>query len=125
MKLKHVFYLQAFFGFLPGLGFLFAPAVMWNAWGTPSEGAVMDDLAGRNTGVFLLTVGLIAFFGARSDDSPLRRNISLAYVVLHGVGFVIYALPLLMGGPSFGPAWILSLAFTLTFAYFRFIKTNE
>ncbi len=124
MKLKHVFYLQAFFGFLPGLGFLFAPAVMWNAWGTPSEGAVMD-LAGRNTGVFLLTIGLIALFAARSDDSPLRRNINLAYVVLHGVGFVVYVLPLLTGRPSFGSAWIMSLVFALAFAYFRFIKTNE
>ena len=123
MKLKHVFYLQSFFGFLPGLGFLFAPAVLWNAWGTPSEGAVMD-LAGRNTGVFLLTVGLIALFAARIDDSPLRRNINLAYVVLHGVGFVVYALPLLIGGPSFGPAWIMSLVFALAFAYFRFIKPN-
>ncbi|MBI3166389.1 MAG: hypothetical protein IT309_03230 [Anaerolineales bacterium] len=124
MKLKHVFYLQAFFGFLPGLGFLFAPAVLWNAWGTPSEGAVMD-LAGRNTGVFLLTVGLIALFAAQSDDSPLRRNITLAYVVLHGVGFVIYALPLLTGGVSFGSAWIMSLIFALAFAYFRFVKSNE
>jgi hypothetical protein len=107
MKLKHVFYLQAIFGLLAGLGFLFAPAFMWNAWGTPSEGAVMD-LAGRNTGVFLLIIGLIAFFAARSEGSALRRNINLAYVVLHAVGLVVYVLPLLSGGPSFGPAWILS-----------------
>jgi hypothetical protein len=45
-------------------------------------------------------------------------------VVLHGVGFVIYALPLLTGGVSFGSAWIMSLIFALAFAYFRFIKTS-
>jgi len=124
MKLKHVFYFQAIFGFLPGLGFLFAPAAMWNAWGTPSEGAVMD-LAGRNTGVFLVTVGLIAFFAARSENVPLRRNLTLAYAIFQTIGAVVYVLPLLTGGPSFGPAWIMSLALALAFGYFYFFKPEK
>ena len=121
MKLKHVFYFQALFALLPGLGFLFAPAALWNAWGTPSEGAVMD-LAGRNTGVFLVTVGLIAFFAARSEATPLRRNLTLAFMILHTLGFIVYALPLVTGGPSFGPAWVMSLALALAFGYFYSFK---
>jgi hypothetical protein len=121
MKLKHVFYFQAIFALLPGLGFLFAPAALWNAWGTPSEGAVMD-LAGRNTGVFLVAVALIAFFAARSEASPLRHNLNLAYMIFQAVGFIVYALPLLTGGPSFGPAWVMSLALALAFGYFYFFN---
>lgn len=83
------------------------------------------DLAGRNTGVFLVTVALIAFFAARTEDSPLRRNICLSYFVLHALGFIIYALPLLTGGPTFGPAWIFSLTLTIAFGYFRFLKPKE
>lgn len=124
MKLKHVFYFQAIFALFPGLGFLFAPAVLWNAWGTPSEGAVMD-LAGRNTGVFLVTVALIAFFAARSEATPLRRNLNLAYMIFQALGFIVYALPLVTGGPSFGPAWVMSLALALAFGYFYFFKPQE
>ena len=123
MKLKYLFYFQAVFAFLPGLGFIIAPAAMWNFWGTPSEGAVMD-LAGRNTGVFLLFVALVALFAARADDSPLRRNLCVAYFVLHVGGFIIYALPLLMGGPTFGPAWIPSLLLAIAFGYFSFRKPS-
>lgn len=121
MKLKHVFYFQTFFGLLPGLGFIFAPAMMWNAWGTPSESAVMD-LAGRNTGVFLVTIGLIAFFAARSENAPLRRNLTLAYTIFGTISFVVYALPLLIGGPTFGPAWVMSLVLALAYGYFYFVK---
>lgn len=123
MRLKYLFYFQAAFALLPGLGFIFAPATVWSAWGTPSQGAVMD-LAGRNTGSFLLLVCLIAFFAARTEDSPLRRNICLSYFVLHAVEFFIYALSLLTGGPTYGPAWILSLILAIAFGYFRFLKPS-
>lgn len=123
MKLKYLFYFQAVFALLPGLGFIFVPAAVWSLWGTPSEGAVMD-LAGRNTGVFLLVTSMVAFFAARTEDSPLRRNICLSYFVLHALGLIIYALPLLTGGPTFGPAWIFSLLLTIAFGYFRFLKPS-
>ncbi len=123
MRLKYLFYFQAVFALMPGLGFIFAPAAMWSFWGTPSESAVMD-LAGRNTGTLLLFVSLVAFFSAHTDDSPLRPNICLAYFVLHAVGFIVYFLPLLRGGPTFGPAWIFSLLLALAFGFFRFIKPN-
>ncbi len=123
MRLKYLFYFQAVFALLPGLGFIFAPAAMWSFWGTPSQGAVMD-LAGRNTGVFLLVTSLVAFFAARTEDSSLRRNICLSYFVLHAAGFIIYVLPLLMGGPTFGPAWVFSLILAIVFGYFRFLKPS-
>lgn len=121
MKLKHVFYFHALFAGFAGLGFLFAPAVMWNNFGTPSEGAVMD-LAGRNTGVFLVFVALTAFFMARSENSSLKRNITLTYVIFSALTFVVYALPLLTGGPSFGSGWIMSLVIALAYGYFYFVK---
>lgn len=123
MKLKYLFYFQAVFALLPGLGFIIAPATMWNFWGTPSEGAVMD-LAGRNTGVLLLFIALVAAFAARADNSPLRRNICFSYFVLHAVSFIIYVLPLFMGGPTFGPAWIASLILAIGFGYFSFRKAD-
>ena len=82
------------------------------------------DLAGRNTGDLLLLVGLVAFLAARTDDSPLRRDICLSYFLLHAVGFVIHVLPLLTGGFAFGPAWIFSLILAIAFGYFRFLKPN-
>ena len=123
MKLKHIFYFQAIFALLPALGFIFTPATLWNAWGTPLTGEV-TDLAGRNTGALLLLLCLVAWFAARAESSPLRQNITLAYFVLHAVSFVIYVLPLLNGGPTFGPAWIFSLLLMLAFGYFYFIKRD-
>lgn len=121
MKLKHVFYFHALFAGFAGLGFLFAPAVMWTTFGTPSESPVME-LAGRNNGVFLVLVALTAFFTARSENVPLKRNITLAYVIFSILTFVVYALPLLTGGPSFGSSWVISLVIALAYAYFYFVK---
>ena len=124
MKLKHVFYVPALLSLLTGLGFIIAPAVMWGLWGNPSDGAVMN-LAGQNTGDLLLLSGMVAFYAARTDDSPLRRNICLSYFITHVAGFVIHVIPVLTGGPAFGPAWIFSLILGLAFGYFRFLRPMD
>ena len=123
MKLKFVFYVQAVLAVSSGLGFVLAPAAMWSLWGAPSTDAVMN-LAGQNTGVLTLLVGMVAFLAARIDNSPLRRDICLSYFILHVVGFVVHVRPLLTGGFAFGPAWIFSLILALAFGYFRFLKPN-
>lgn len=123
MKLKYLFYFQGVFAVLSALGLIFAPGAMWSLWGLPAGSAEMD-LAGRDAGVLVIFVGLVAFFAARADDSPLRRDICLAYFVEYAVSFIVFGLPLLTGGLTLGPAVIFSLILALAFGYFRFIKPN-
>lgn len=71
MKLQHLFYIQTIV-FLNAIGFLFAPAVLLGRIGIVSNAEL--NLAFQNTGGLLLFPGLLAFFAARAEDSPLRRR---------------------------------------------------
>ena len=121
MKLKHLFYIQTIV-FLNAIGFLFAPAALLGRTGIVSNPEL--NLAFQNTGGLLLFLGLVAFFAARAEDSPLRRNIRLAFFIAHSVLFAVYAFNHTNGGPTFGPILWVHLVFALAYGYFQFIKPD-
>jgi hypothetical protein len=119
MKLKHLFYIQAVV-VLNALGFLFAPAVLLGRFGMAPDAEL--NLAFQNTGGLLLFLSLVAFFAARAEDGPLRRNVRLAFFISHAVLCTVYAFSQMTGGPTFGPILWVHLVFALAFGYFQFIK---
>ena len=121
MKLKHLFYIQTVV-FLNAIGFLLAPAAVLGRSGIVSNTEL--NLAFQNTGGLLLFLGLVAFFAARAEDSPLRRNVRLAFFIAHSVLFAVYALSQMNGGPTFGPILWVHLVFALAYGYFQFIRPN-
>jgi hypothetical protein len=121
LKLKYLFYIQTVV-FLNAIGFIFAPAAVLGRVGIVSNAEL--NLAFQNTGGLLLFLGLVAFFAARAEDSPFRRNVRLAFFIAHSVLFTIYAISQVTGGPTFGPILWVHLIFALAFGYFQFIKPD-
>lgn len=119
MKLKYLFYFQAL-TVLNAVGMIFAPSAELSRSGISSSAEL--NLALQNTGGLLLFLSLVAFFAARVEDSPLRRNIRLAFFVVHSVLFALYAFNQMNGGPTFGPILWIHLVFALAFGYFQFIN---
>ena len=121
MKVKYLFYIQTIV-FLNAIGFLLAPAAVLGRTGIVSNAEL--NLAFQNTGGLLLFLGLVAFFAARAEDSPLRRNVRLAFFIAHSVLFSVYAFSQMNGGPTFGPILWVHLVFALAYGYFQFIRPN-
>ena len=121
MRLKHLFYIQTVV-FLNAIGFLLAPAALLGRTGIVSNAEL--NLAFQNTGGLLLFLGLVAFFAARAEDSPLRRKVRLAFLIAHSVLFAVYAFNQITGGPTFGPILWVHLVFALAYGYFQFIKPD-
>ena len=88
MKLKYLFYFQSLV-VLNSLGFIFAPAALLGQFGISPAADVI--VAYRDFGGLLLFVALVAWFAARADDSPFRRNIRLSFFILHSVLLVVSA----------------------------------
>lgn len=121
MKLKHLFYLQSIV-VLNALGFIFVPAALVSRFGISSNAEL--NLAFQNSGGLLLFVALVAWFAARAEDSPFRRNVRLSFFILHSVLFAVYTYNQVTGGPTFGPILWVHLAFALAFGYFQFIRPD-
>lgn len=121
MKLKHLFYVQALV-VLNALVFLITPNALLSRIGVTPDDEL--TLAFRNTGGLLLLLALVAWFAARAEDGPLRRNVRLSFLIGHSVLFAVYAITMLTGGPTFGPVIWVHLAFAIAFAYFQFIRPD-
>ena len=121
MKLKHLFYLNGVLLILAALAFLITPASMLGPYHitTPESGVL--DLA-RNSGGLFLFIGLAAWFGARSEDSSLRRNIRLSFFIMNLVMAVAHFVGFLSGGSLNGV--IVHGILTLVYGYFQFIKPD-
>lgn len=121
MKLKHLFYLN-FILLVPSvLIALFKPSIMLSGSGLPADNPALLQMLG-NTGGLLTFVGLIAWFAARVEDSPLRRNIRLSFFTMNLVMTVIHAVAYLNGGAM--TPLILHGILTLAYGYFQFIKPD-
>lgn len=126
MKLKHVFYLQSAALLLAGSLWMFAPAMFYKTGGMD----VTDTgllIFGRNTGALLYGFLFIAFFAARAEDSPLRRQLRLSFFLLHLVSLLMYGALWFVSHVTFGngQAIWLHVVFGLGFGYFQFFKPNE
>jgi cell division protein FtsW (lipid II flippase) len=121
MKLKYLFYFQAL-TVLNAMGMIFAPSAELSGAGISPSAEL--NLALQNTGGLLLFLSLVAFFAARAEDSPFRRNIRLCFFIGHLVLFAVYAFNQVNGGPTFGPILWIHLVFALAFGYFQFIKPD-
>ena len=121
MKLKHLFYFNAIL-LIPGsLALLIVPAVMLGRAGFPADNPEILQL-GSNTGGLLLFVGLVAWFAARVEDNPLRRNVRLSFFVMNLVMAVAHFIAFLNGGLI--NAAILHGILALAYGYFQFIKPD-
>lgn len=81
MKLTYAFYLQAAALLIASTLWILAPALFHQSMGMETSDPVWL-LFGRNTGMLLFALCLVALFSARAADSPLRRQIRLSFFVL-------------------------------------------
>lgn len=125
MTLKHLFYLQSTIVFM-ALFWMLAPAMALDVNGTPGRDAA-SLLFAQNTGVLHLGYGVVAFVAARAPDSPLRRDIRLAFFILHTVMVVVHTLAWLTTGVALGNGFALAVHLTLAiaFGYFQFVRPEE
>lgn len=72
----------------------------------------------------MLFIGLVAWFAARASDSPFRRQVRLAYFILHLIFVLIHVGAWLFNGVPLNSALPVHLIFTLAFGYFQFVKPD-
>jgi hypothetical protein len=126
MKLKHVFYLQAAALLLAGSLWMFAPVMFYKTGGMDISDPGLI-VFGRNTGALLYGFMFIAFFAARTEDGPLRRQLRLSFFLLHLISLLMYGVVWFVSHVTFGggQAIWLHVIFVLGFGYFQFFKPSE
>ena len=123
MNLKNLFYLNAILLVAGSLALILAPAVVLERQGFTTDNPEFLQLA-NNSGGFMLSIGLVAWFAARAADSPLRRQVRLSFLILHLAFVLIHASAWLFNGVALNSALPVHLILTLAFGYFQFVKPD-
>lgn len=72
----------------------------------------------------MLSIGLVAWFAARAADSPFRRQVRLAFFILHLTFVLIHGGAWLFSGVAFSIVIPVHLTLALAFGYFQFVKPD-
>ena len=122
MKLKTLFIFNAIATILFGIGSVLAPFTLVNLFGSTLNpaGALMMQYGG----VWLIGIGLLAWFARNSTDSDARRAIVLAFLICYSIAFIIALLAQLNNVlNAFGWGTVtLNLVLALGYGYFQFAK---
>lgn len=122
MKLKTLFVFNAIATILFGIGSVLAPNMLVNLFGSELNpaGALMMQYGG----VWLIGIGLLAWFARNSADSDARRAIVLAYLICYSIAFIVALFAQLNNVlNAFGWGTVaLNLVLALGYGYFQFVK---
>ena len=123
MNLRNLFYLNAVLLISGSLALILAPSIVLEQQGFTTHSPEFLQLA-SNSGGFMLSIGLVAWFAARAADSPFRRQVRLAYLILHFTFVLIYGVAWLLNGAALSSALPVHLIFTLAFGYFQLVNPD-
>jgi len=123
MNLRNLFYLNAILLISGSLALILAPAIVLERQGFTTDNPEFLQLA-SNSGGFMLSIGLVAWFAARAVDSPFRRQVRLAFFILHLTFVLIHAGVWLFSGVAFSIVIPVHLTLALAFGYFQFVKPD-
>lgn len=122
MKLKTLFIFNAVATIIFGIGSVLAPDTLMNLFGSTLNpaGALMMQYGG----VWLIGIGLLAWFARNSVNSDARRAIVLAFVICYSIAFIVALLGQLNNVlNAFGWGTVaLNLVLALGYGYFQFVK---
>lgn len=122
MKLKTLFIFNAVATILFGFGSVLAPHTLVNLFGSTLNpaGALMMQYGG----VWLIGIGLLAWFARNSADSDARKAIVLAFLICYSIAFIVALIAQLNNVlNTFG--WgtvVLNLILAFGYGYFQFAK---
>jgi len=122
MKLKTLFIFNAIATILFGIGSVLAPNTLVNLFGSTFNPA--GTLMMQYGGVWLIGIGLLAWFARSSADSDARKAIVLAYLICYSIAFVVALLAQLnnvLNAFGWGTV-VLNLVLALGYGYFQFVK---
>ena len=124
MKLKNLLTLQAVVALAYGVCFVVLTRTVLSLHGiTQGPGEV---LLGRDTGVQLIAIGLLAWLARNVTDSDAKRAILIAFLVSDIIGLIVSILGTLSGAMN-AVGWtavVVYLFFVLAYAYFLFAKAD-
>jgi len=123
MNLRSLFYLNAIFLISGSLALILAPAIVLERQGFTTDNPEFLQL-GSNSGGLMLCIGLVAWFAARAADSPFRRQVRLAFFILHLTFVLIHTGAWLFNGIALSIVIPVHFIFTLAFGYFQFVKPD-
>ena len=122
MKLKTLFIFNAIATILFGIGSVLAPNTLVNLFGSTLNPA--GALMMRYGGVWLIGIGLLAWFAKSSADSDARRAIVLAFLICYSTAFIVALLAQLNNVLNAFGWGTVSLNFVLAagYGYFQFSR---
>jgi hypothetical protein len=122
MKLKTLFIFNAIATTLFGIGSVLVPHTLITLFGSTLNpaGALMMQYGG----VWLIGIGLLAWFARNAADSEARRAIVLAFLICYSIAFIVALLAQLAAVlNAFGWGTVaLNLVLALGYGYFQFAK---
>jgi hypothetical protein len=123
IKFKTLFIFNAIATILFGIGSVLVPYALVNLFGSTLNpaGALMMQYGG----VWLIGIGLLAWFARNSADSEARKAIMLAFLICYSIAFVVALIAQLNNVlNAFGWGTVaLNLVLALGYGYFQFAKS--
>lgn len=119
MKLKYLFIFNAIATIIFGIGSVLIPQTLVTIFGSTLNPAGV--LMMQYGGVWLIGLGLLAWFARNATDSQARKAIILAFLICYSIAFVVALLAQLNAVlNAFGWGTVgLNLVLALGYGYFR------
>ena len=122
MKLKYLFGFNAIATIMFGIGSVLMPQTLVTIFGSMLNPAGV--LMMQYGGVWLIGLGLLAWFARNVTDSQARKSIILAFLICYSIAFIVALLAQLnavLNAFGWGTV-ILNLVLALGYGYFQFAK---
>ena len=122
MKLKYLFIFNAIATIMFGIGSVLIPQTLVTIFGSTLNPAGV--LMMQYGGVWLIGLGLLAWFARNANDSQARKAIILAFLICYSIAFIVALLAQLNTVlNAFGWGTVgLNLVLALGYGYFQFAK---
>jgi hypothetical protein len=122
MKLKYLFIFNAVATIIFGVGSVLMPQTLVTIFGSALNPAGV--LMMQYGGVWLIGLGLLAWFARNANDSQARKAIILAFLICYSIAFIVALLAQLNAVlNAFGWGTVgLNLVLALGYGYFQFAK---
>ena len=122
MKLKYLFVFNAIATIMFGIGSVLMPQTLVAIFGSMLNPAGV--LMMQYGGVWLIGLGLLAWFARNATDSQARKAIILAFLICYSIAFIVALLAQVNAVlNAFGWGTVgLNLVLALGYGYFQFVK---
>lgn len=132
MKLRYLFVVNTVVALIFAAGLLLAPKTILNLYGLTVGSAARNNailsLVAQLLGAILIAPGLLSWFAASMPDTGSRRSVAVSLLVSDAIAFGVSLFVGMIPKTMSAAGWsivLLFLLFTLGYAYFLFMRTEE